>query len=177
MMLEHCQCSILYTASIRRFPLASHVAGLPAPAYTVAVPAPPHCKSPTVICVSPQCDPQFAPVLLSFYEATSCISLREVPFSMVPLLVPSGRTQLWPKSHQRPQEASAVPWMRAERRRWLFSFFIWTLRQPWMRSSWKPTYLLPLLHSQDNPDLGIMLRNQPCLLACLCLFHLSPAVC
>ena len=43
----------------------------------------------------------------------SHVPLREMTFPMVLLLVPSGRTLLWPKSHQRLQEASSVQWMRA----------------------------------------------------------------
>ena len=50
------------------------------------------------------------------------------------------------------------------RRRWPSSFSTWTLKQLCEWFSWKQTCLLPLLHSQEHPDLGMMLGNQPCLL-------------
>lgn len=90
----------------------------------------------------------------------SHVPLREMTFPMVLLLVPSGRTLLWPKSHQRLQEASTMQWMRAgedDLRPFPlgpWSSFVWF--------SWKQICLLPLLHSQEHSDLGMMLGNQPC---------------
>lgn len=51
---------------------------------------------------------------------------EKAPFPLGLLPVPSGR----PKSSQRPQEASALEWKRAEGRSWPLSFFTWTWKQP-----------------------------------------------
>lgn len=48
------------------------------------------------------------------------------------------------------------------RRRWPSSFPLGPWRSSFVWFSWKQICLLPLLHSQEHSDLGMMLGNQPC---------------
>ena len=164
-MLEHCRWSIIYT-QVSGFPqpFISHMASLLATTYTVAVPPSLTTKvfQCDYFCRLPQCDTccmrsQYSPVLpSSSWGHLACLFAGQHPS-----LWPSPRV-LWANSdlNKGPVRDLRRPVLcngRGQKRK--------DSLHPFSPGSWKQTNCLLWLHSQDKPDLGIVLGNPPCLLA------------
>lgn len=84
------------------------------------------------------------------------------PKALLP--VPSGRTPLWSKSQSQTSGGQHCAVDESRKGKTAFDFSHQDLEAAYVWF-WKQTYHVPLLYSQDKTDPGIMLGNQPCLLA------------